>query len=403
MKYNVISKSNSCNRCIGCKKCENISICVFCGRNANDLSQLGILKKKADIVEQYSKIAIASTENTLMPMIQLSIIFPKLIHSFINKPKIQKVKDIQENWIFFSTVLSLTFSIISMAGSQTAKYFASVGKAGQKKLVNRIFYGLSIIMQVFAKVIIYQTFAFGIIGYALEYPFAIMITLLLLPIVMSIIKIISLYGLICIKQCITSKAKIKWCDISPLLLTSSFVFIRIQGHKELTHNSEETQTLKYEDSDSQKESKNANVSTISGFYDHFLFECLSFCENLVFVTIGVYYIEVDEFESRNKIIFCSAILGLHLLGVLIKCAYYQFGHPWMSLSQKLAKTSAYLFAIYGTLGLAIIATLFYLGIEKNLITLTVTATLICLLVLLTFAGVVIRKTSNGSYQTDIEI
>ena len=75
----------------------------------------------------------------------------------------------------------------------------------------------------------------------------------------------------------------------------------------------------------------------------------------------------------------------------------------MSLSQKLAKTSAYLFAIYGTLGLAIIATLFYLGIEKNLITLTVTATLICLLVLLTFAGVVIRKTSNGSYQTDIEI
>ena len=135
MKYNVIAKSNSCNRCIGCKKCENISICVFCGRNANDLSQLGILKKKADIVEQYSKIAIASTENTLMPMIQLSIIFPKLIHSFINKPNIQKVKDIPENWIFFSTVLSLTFSIISMAGSQTAKYFASFEKAGQRKLV----------------------------------------------------------------------------------------------------------------------------------------------------------------------------------------------------------------------------------------------------------------------------
>ena len=83
-----------------------------------------------------------------------------------------------------------------MAGSQTAKYFASVGKAGQKTLSNRIFYGLSIIMQVFAKVIIYQTLAFGIMGYALEYPFAIMITLLLLPIVMSIIKIISLYGLI---------------------------------------------------------------------------------------------------------------------------------------------------------------------------------------------------------------
>ena len=121
MKYNVIAKSNSCNRCIGCKKCENISICVFCGRNANDLSQLGILKKKADIVEQYSKIAIASTENTLMPMIQLSIIFPKLIASFTNTPNIKEVKDIPENLIFFSTVLSLTSSIISMAGSQTAK------------------------------------------------------------------------------------------------------------------------------------------------------------------------------------------------------------------------------------------------------------------------------------------
>ena len=120
-------------------------------------------------------------------MIQLSIIFPKLIASFTNTPNIKEVKDIPENLIFFSTVLSLTSSIISMAGSQTAKYFASVGKAGQKTLANRAFYGLSIILQVLAKVVIYQTFAFGVMGYALEYPFAIMITLLLLPIIMSII------------------------------------------------------------------------------------------------------------------------------------------------------------------------------------------------------------------------
>ena len=97
-------------------------------------------------------------------------------------------------------------------------------------------------------------------------------------------------------------------------------------------------------------------------------------------------------------LFCSLLLGL-----LIKCAYYQFGHPWMSLSQKLVKTSVYLFAIYGILGLAIIVTLFYFGIEENMTSLIVTATLLCSLVLLTFAGVVKRNISNEACQLDIEM
>ena len=113
-------------RCKECPSCRNDSICVFCARNANNVKQLEILKNKAENVESYSKVAIASTENSLMPMIQLSVLFPTIIASFTKDTiAINNVEDFKNNWIFFGTVFSVSSSILSMAGSQTAKYFVS--------------------------------------------------------------------------------------------------------------------------------------------------------------------------------------------------------------------------------------------------------------------------------------
>ena len=102
-----------------------------------------------------------------------------------------------------------------MAGSQTAKYFVSCGKEEQKTLFNRIFYGISIIFQTFAKVIVYQTFAFGVIGYAFNQPSWIMVTLLVLPGLMSIFKILVLFGSMHLKKVWTkseNNGEIEWSN-----------------------------------------------------------------------------------------------------------------------------------------------------------------------------------------------
>ena len=174
------------------------------------MAQLEDLKKKAEDVEFYSKVAIASTENSLMPMIQLSVLFPTIIASFTkNTIAINDVQDFKENWIFFGTVFSVSSSIVSMAGSQTARYFVSCGKEEQKTIANRIFYGSSIILQTLAKVIVYQTFAFGVVGYAFKQPCWIMVALLVLPVLMSIFKILALLGFIFIKKRLT-KVVFSW-------------------------------------------------------------------------------------------------------------------------------------------------------------------------------------------------
>ena len=209
-KLNISLISKECTRCKECLSCRNDSICVFCGRNANNVAQLEDLKKKAEDVEFYSKVAIASTENSLMPMIQLSVLFPTIIASFTkNTIAINNVQDFKENFIFFGTVFSVSSSIVSMAGSQTARYFVSCGKEEQKTIANRIFYGSSIILQTLAKVIVYQTFAFGVVGYAFKQPCWIMVALLVLPVLMSIFKILALLGFIFIKKRLT-KVVFSW-------------------------------------------------------------------------------------------------------------------------------------------------------------------------------------------------
>ena len=148
-RLNIDLISKECTRCKECPSCRNDSICVFCGRNANNVTQLEDLKKKAEDVESYSKVTIASTENSLMPLIQLSVLFPTIIASFTKDTiAINNVKDLKDNVMFFGTVFSVSSSILSMAASQTAKYFVSCGKEEQKTITNRIFYGSSIILQI---------------------------------------------------------------------------------------------------------------------------------------------------------------------------------------------------------------------------------------------------------------
>ena len=81
----ILSKRKSiCKRCQNCYECKTHTICVFCSKNAENLDEIYILKKNADSVTSLSKIVIASTENTLMPMIQGCIEFMPKFNSKFN-------------------------------------------------------------------------------------------------------------------------------------------------------------------------------------------------------------------------------------------------------------------------------------------------------------------------------
>ena len=112
--------------------------------------------------------------------------------------------------------------------------------------------------------------------------------------------------------------------------------------------------------------------------------------------------DVENFDNKNKVTFCGVVIGLHLLGILIKCAYYQFGHPWMSISKSLQKTSACLFGIYGIIGITILGALFYFGIVHHIKSLIVTGTLVCLLAGLAIVGIG-NKFRKASIDDNIEM
>ena len=154
--------SNACKRCENCEKCRQTTICVFCSKNCGNLEELESLNKKSNAICSYSKYLIASTENTLMPLIQLAFLFPAVISNFgeveldMNTIEVEEfAKDLRSNWLFLGTIFSITSSILSMAASQTAIYFASVGKLNQKTKTNEIIYGLAIILQILPKGVLF--------------------------------------------------------------------------------------------------------------------------------------------------------------------------------------------------------------------------------------------------------
>ena len=58
---------------------------------------------------------------------------------------------------------------------------------------------------------------------------------------------------------------------------------------------------------------------------------MSLIENVVLTIIGG--IAISEAENDFEVWkFFSLVIGIHLLGILMKCLYYSYQHPWMSLS-----------------------------------------------------------------------
>ena len=132
---------------------------------------LNDMQDKCDKTVIIGKIVTASTENSYMPLLQLSILFPSFISLFpeaINNINVRKFildTDNGSNWRYFILLTSVTTSLTSMGIALTETYFSKSGRRSYKtKPKPRWFlYFNSIIFQVVPKIFAYQVFAFGFV------------------------------------------------------------------------------------------------------------------------------------------------------------------------------------------------------------------------------------------------
>ena len=94
------------------------------------------------------------------------------------------------------------------------------------------------------------------------------------------------------------------------------------------------------------------VITENGMY-HIVFDLMSLLENCLLAGVGAHTISVAE-DGFGKWTFCTTVIGTHFFGLLLKCLYYQYQHPWMSLSDAYKSMKNVLMIILGILGVCLI-------------------------------------------------
>ena len=313
--------AKDCNKCRNCSTHDSKDeICVYCSKNSDNLEKLDELNHKAHEIANHSKNLVASTENLLMPMIQLAFIFPPLVATLSQKdidvvpeplidpnPITKVFNTVTANWTTILIVSSTLSSLVSLTASQTSIYFSSEGKQNQKTFTTRTFIFIVIILQVIPKVLAFQAFVFGII----RYPNFILPVCLILPYFSSLLKSFLVWT---VSGC-SFKINSIWG-----LLVSPFIMTKLEDKQNLL-----------DDDHSRNEDIQNCVMTETG-KNHIIFDILSFLENAALVitgSIGLMYIE-KSFMGKY---FCGMVMGTHMFGLLLKAIYYRHQHPWMSLSQ----------------------------------------------------------------------
>ena len=120
------------------------------------------------------------------------------------------------------------------------------------------------------------------------------------------------------------------------------------------------------------------------------FDILSLMENCILVTIGAHFVsEAEEFFKLG--IFCGMVIGVHLMGLLLKAIFYRYHHPWMSLSATKKALGFWLKIIFAVLGLLALGSLPVLGYYLSLGMEKTSTTTIVLYILTAFITLFVSK------------
>ena len=140
-----------------------------------------------------------------------------------------------------------------------------------------------------------------------------------------------------------------------------------------------------ENIDNQDDGKRSGCVLTETGKCHLLFDVTSLLENCALSITGAFYIGKHE-KNFDPLIFCCIVIGSHIVGLLFKLFYYQFQHPWMTLSEardcmsKVSKGILFLLAVGIAVGIPCLAyflspstasTLLYILIGFSVFTVTI--------------------------------
>ena len=166
----------------------------------NDINKLDQMQDHCDKTVTIGKIVTSSTENSFMPLLQLSILFPGFMRLF--PATLEKGLDLQDivsnntkgaNLRLIVILTSIITSLMSMGIALTETYFSKSGRRTYKTPGRWLLYFSSILFQVVPKIFAYQVFAFGFVPHVAgsEWgPDLIIPVLLGLPLGLSILRAI---------------------------------------------------------------------------------------------------------------------------------------------------------------------------------------------------------------------
>ena len=348
------------------------------------------LKEDAFFIKTISKVIVSATENSLMPLVQLSLMFPKMLFWFQKVPKNTSLKscfdsakfnfsnpdnldmipkcieNLEPSWVFGFTIASIVMSLLSMASTLTMAYFSKPGKKALIKYPSKLFvYFNSIIFQVIPRILAYEAFAFGVVGKLLA-PFLIIPSLLILPLLMVSLRAIVYRVYIRLSKRRYTITRPVWASLlfglSSLYSFNEHNFYSdgknknnfvVADETDVEHgggaktNTNEEQLDVDEDENDYAEDSIKDATTLPTNVEndkirkrkdiqlcHIAYDVQSTVENIGLACAGAFNIVDENFDHVYFIVILSI---LQFFGLTCKAAYYLFLHPWEKLNPQIKK------------------------------------------------------------------
>ena len=297
------------------------------------------------------KIVTSSTENSFMPLLQLSILFPSFMRLFPATLDLQDIVSNNTNGVNLRLIVILTSiitSLMSMGIALTETYFSKSGRRTYKTPGRWLLYFSSILFQVVPKIFAYQVFAFGFVPYVAgnEWgPDLIIPTLLGLPSVLSILRAI-------VFHCTVFKFKEFPKRRESLLfgLATMYVCSENDFHYRNALETKDAQNSKNTKTDDLEDQEDIEMQPMLEYNEsifetnlsekgktrqnfelcHIIFDTSSFLITLALTITGALLLDAEI----DRVLFIIVITEMQLFGLLLKSTYYLYVHPWEKLNPK---------------------------------------------------------------------
>ncbi len=296
------------------------------------------LAENAAFLGSKTKMIIACTEDSWMPLLQLGLSFPHLTASLNallqqedSKGWCDNIDDclakLSNNWQFYLTIFSVTSSIMSLAVTHTLFYFSKPSKVEQKSPIRFMIYLAYALFSCVARLLALLMLAYGSAS-AVEGRVSIVFIWTLTGFCH-----IFIVGLILSVNTLLSGKKFDYHEclkIGYSAMSSLYIFTEVEFDearasfwKDEPKDEEKVDLLQNDAHEEPEEKQSPRYFSL-----HVIMDFLLLIENVAFALIG--YLSINE-SLVVRAIFLGGIIGSQVVGVTFKATFYRVLHPWASL------------------------------------------------------------------------